>query len=267
MVSGCSFTDTRVVANNVELNSRTNPVGITLNNSTLAMGFNSAWSSGNINLNNSTLENFGVFLDQTNNSILAPAGVSRFLNDASGLYAKTATSNDSPTLCQAAFWNSGNFLLNGFSRTFTGGFYQSSGTVSLGGGTLGLGNNQNYWLFGGLLLAEDGSITGGDLINTGGTLDVSCGLILTGNYQQWADATLLFNPYLELGNTSPPFLVTGSAQLNGTLTMDPLLASTTESGTKATVLGSGGGLLGAFTTIPAGWSLVYEGGNVFLEKD
>ncbi len=270
-----SFTSTRgillntsVIANNVTLNEALRSISLT--NSKLTMSGSSTWVSGTIVLTNSILENQGVFYDRTNASLRTFGGGSQFLNDANAHYVKTAATGGGVANFAATFQNSGNFDLNGFTRTFLQGFYQYAGTVSLGGGTLGLTDNLNtpgdYWLLGGRLIA-DGTIWGGNLTNTGGTVDVNSGLNLLGNYEQWAGATLEFSPWFHLWNTGPAMVVTGSAHIRGTLVIDPSIGYTPASGTKAGVLSTGGFLVGPFDTIPTGWSIIYDGHDAWLVKN
>lgn len=252
--------NTSVLANQVTFASVA--PGVSLTNSKLTMVGFGAWLSGDITLANSTIENTGNFEDATLEDIIA-LGNAQFLNDAGARYEKMPAGpfGLGTSDFRAAFANWGTFELNGFTRNFHNGFYQYAGTVSLGGGTLGLGNNPpvgNYWLFGGLLVAGGGSIVDGNLINMSGTLDVTEGLFLQGNYTQFADGVLRFDPGFTM-------VVTGSAAIGGTLVITSSWF-TPESGFEATVLSSSL-LLGTFDAISAGWTAAYDGSTVSLKKN
>jgi T5SS/PEP-CTERM-associated repeat protein len=169
----------------------------------------------------------------------------------------------------------GGSQLNSTGIVLVAGFGTGVGTLTVSnGGTVNAGGGVLVRLLG--TLKGDGQIIGG-LGNIGTVAPGTSpgALHVTGNYTQGATGKL----QIELAGTAPgsgydQLLVTGSANLAGTLDVSLAGSFTPSIGNVFEVVHANGGVLGGFPTLnlPAipngmGWAIVYTGLGVFLNVE
>jgi hypothetical protein len=143
--------------------------------------------SGNISLTTSYIDNYGAFYAQMDTTMNGDDGI--FQNEVGATLAEVSQAGFTNFLVPV--FTAGTVSVNNLGMHFGGNLYQTGGVVDLAGGTIDLkpGASENafgtYNMLGGKLNGS-GTISNGNLINYGGTVEVIDSLTVGGSYYQGA---------------------------------------------------------------------------------
>jgi hypothetical protein len=263
---------TGLTANSISLTT----AGVkTVNRTLLLLTGSTTWLGGDIALSNATIFNTGTFEVRTDTKMRVAAGICSFQNGSVGDARGTVTKLDGAgtTTFNVNFENTGDLLFNGramaFQKLFT---QQDGGLTDLAGGSMDLTDDLGLvgtCTLNGGTLRGGGSVTGG-LYNADGTVQIGQNasyttLAVSGDYRQGPGATLEIDAS---GDESWGQLqVGGRATLNGFLQVQLLGGYAPAQGYQKNFLGATGGLVGGFSPPgPAGWDVLYLGGNFVVVR-